>query len=90
MSNNKGKLPVLLLAQATIAILAYFCESGRSKTGGLVCLKHGERGHYTVLTMRAGVGGLHLQSANKFHGKSFPATAKYKIGKIGSVILTVE
>jgi len=30
------------------------------------------------------------QSANKFHGNSFPATAKYKIGKIGSVILTVE
>ena len=30
------------------------------------------------------------QSANKFHGNPFPATTKFKIGKIGSVILTVE
>ena len=30
------------------------------------------------------------QSANKFHGNPFPATAKYKIGKIGNVVLTVE
>jgi len=30
------------------------------------------------------------QSANKFHGNPFPATAKYKIGKIGNVILTIE
>ena len=27
------------------------------------------------------------QSANKFHGNPFPATTKFKIDKIGSVIL---